>query len=160
MFVALLLACSTASQPPVATPSPPAPAVAPAADNVFLGDPVDGARALPIDVVLASASAYDGKEVVVEGTVKEVCQKKGCWHTIATASPDVSVMVKDKEYKVFLPKDAAGRRVHVGGTFALVETPEAEARHYAEDAGRDPSLVVGPQRGYAIDVSGVQFIEG
>lgn len=160
MVIALLLACSTPeTKPTPAAVPPPAAEAPPPPVEVNLGEAVDSAGVVPIDTVLASAADYDGKDVVVEGTVKEVCQKKGCWHTIATASPDVAVMVKDKEYKIFLPKDSAGKKVHLKGNFALVETPEAEARHYAEDAGKDPSTIVGPQKGYAIDVAGVKFVD-
>ncbi len=161
MVFALILACSTPESQPV--PEAAAPPVAevpkPPVDNVNLGEPVDSAGVVPIDTVLANVGEYNGKDVVVEGTVKEVCQKKGCWHTIATANADVAVMVKDKEYKIFLPKDSAGKKVHLKGNFAMVETPEDEARHYAEDAGKDPSTIVGPQKGYAIDVAGVKFID-
>jgi hypothetical protein len=59
-----------------------------------------------------------------------------------------------------LPKDAAGKKVHVKGTFAVAELPEAEARHYAEDAGRDPTTIVGAQKTFALDVAGVKFVEG
>jgi hypothetical protein len=128
------------------------------AGGVNLGAPFAVTDVVPVDTLVSDASAWSGKEVVLEGVVKEVCQKKGCWHTIATADPAVAVMVKDKEYKIFLPKDAAGKKVHVKGTFAVEEIPEDEARHYAEDAGRDPSTIVGPQKTFALDVAGVQFV--
>jgi len=166
MTALFLLACATAESPVAAsTPTPePASVTAPAAPPsgwvVALGESVDSTVVVPVDTLVNAADAWNGKDVVIDGVVKEVCQKKGCWHTISTASPDVTVMAKDKEYKVFLPKDAAGQRVHVKGTFAAVETPEEEARHYAEDAGRDPSTIVGPQKGYAVDVAGVKFVEG
>jgi hypothetical protein len=123
-----------------------------------LGEPFTAETVLPVDALVANAAEWSGKEVVVEATVKEVCQKKGCWHTLATATPDVVILVRDQEYKIFLPKDAAGKRVQVKGTFAVVETPEAEAKHLAEDAGRDPAGIVGPQKGYQIDAAGVQFL--
>ena len=146
-----------------AAPPPPPPAVQPVveaapAPSPPLGEDFTAEPVIPVDTLLAQAADWTGKEVVVEATVKEVCQKKGCWHTLATASPDVAIMVRDKEYKIFLPKDAAGKRVQVRGTFAMVETPEDEARHLAEDAGRDPSTVVGPQKGYQIDAAGVKFV--
>lgn len=162
----LVLACATPEPvaAPVPTPAPApeaaAPAAEPSAPAVFLGDAVDPAGALAIDEVIARSTEFDGKEIVVRGTVKEVCQKKGCWHTIATANPDVAVMAKDKDYKIFLPKDSAGKAVLVKGTFAVAEVPEAEARHYAEDAGKDPATIVGPQKGFQLDVAGVQFVEG
>lgn len=165
MLLALLFACSPAAPPAVTAPAaaPPAPvAEAPAAPawHVALGEAFTATDVVSVDKVVADPAAWDGKDLVVEGVVKEVCQKKGCWHTIATADPAVNVMVKDKDYKIFLPKDAGGKKVYVKGTFAVAELPEAEARHYAEDAGRDPSAIVGPQKTFAIDVAGVQFLEG
>lgn len=166
MLLALLLACST---PPaaqsVATEAPAAPAAPAAAPteaawHVALGEPFTATDILPVDRLVADPAAWDGKDVVLEGVIKEVCQKKGCWHTLATADPAVNVMVKDKEYKIFLPKDSAGKKVHLKGTFAVADIPEDEARHYAEDAGRDPSGIVGPQKTFALDVAGVQFVEG
>jgi len=164
MLLLLALACSptqpeaTPAAPPVAeqAPAPQAPV-----STVNLGDAAfDESAIVPIDTIVKDPAAWDGKDVVVDAVVKEVCQKKGCWHTLATADPAVSVMVKDKEYAIFLPKDSAGKKVHVHGTFAVSELPEAEARHYAEDAGRDPSTIVGPQKAFTLDVAGVKFVEG
>lgn len=164
MLLLLALACSS-PQPEVTPPAPPAAEPAPAPEvpvsNVNLGDAAfDDSAVVPIDTIVKDAATWDGKDVVVDAVVKEVCQKKGCWHTLATADPAVSVMVKDKEYAIFLPKDSAGKKVHVHGTFAVSELPEAEARHYAEDAGRDPSTIVGPQKTFTLDVAGVKFVEG
>lgn len=172
MLLALLFACSPAAPPtPISATPPVSPAtvspatVAPAtvaapAWHVALGETFTATEIVPVDTVMADPAAWDGKDLVVEGVVKEVCQKKGCWHTIATSDAAVNVMVKDKDYMIFLPKDAGGKKVLVKGTFAVAELPEAEARHYAEDAGRDPSTIVGPQKTFAIDVAGVQFVEG
>lgn len=165
MLLLLSLAC-TSSQPekveapPVAevapAPAPPAPV-----SNVNLGEATfDETTLVSVDALVKDAPTWDGKDVVVDGVIKEVCQKKGCWHTIATADPNVAVMVKDKEYKIFLPKDSAGKKVHIHGTFAVVQMPEDEARHYAEDAGRDPTVIVGPQKTFTLDVAGVKFVEG
>ncbi|MDP2313806.1 MAG: DUF4920 domain-containing protein [Pseudomonadota bacterium] len=166
MLLALLLACSPSTPPsPLAAEAPVAPAEAPApaaapAWHVALGEAFTPTDIVPVDQIVADPAKFDGKELVLEGVVKEVCQKKGCWHTIATSDPAVNVMAKDKEYKIFRPKDAGGKKVLVKGTFAVAELPEAEARHYAEDAGRDPSAIVGPQKTFTIDVAGVQFVEG
>lgn len=172
-----LLACSTPEAPPAPAPeapvaAAPAPATAPAAapaDNGAAFDKeavagllvgADFAAATPVsaDALCTDAATWNGKEVTVEATVKEVCQKKGCWHTLATNDPAVSVMVKDKEYAIFLPKGSAGKKVHVHGTFAVTEIPEDEAKHYAEDAGKDPSAITGPQKSFQVDVSGVRFL--
>ncbi len=169
----LLLACGQPAQPEAtATPSAPAeaaPAEAAPAEaeparaesavaGLVVGEAFEPGTPVTVDALVAAPDTWSGKDVVVEGTVKEVCQKKGCWHTIATADPSVDVMVKDKEYKIFLPKDSAGKKVLVRGSFAVTEMPEDEARHYAEDAGKDPSTIVGPQKRFTLDVSGVKFL--
>ncbi len=162
MLVALLLACSTTPDAaPAAAPAAPAPAAeAPAApaQTVALGAEVDAAAALPVDQVIADAANWSGKPVTIKGTVKEVCQKKGCWHTIATADPAVNVMVKDKEYKIFLPFDSAGKTAVVSGTFSVETLPLDEARHYAEDAGKDPSTITEPQKTFLMDADGIRFL--
>lgn len=168
MLLTLLLACSSPAPQVAAEPAPAAVATAAEAAEaapgaaptalVNLGEPFADTDVVPIDQVVAASTTFDGKPVIVEAVVKEVCQKKGCWHTLATSDPAVSVMSKDKEYKIFLPKDAAGKKVHVKGTFAVSAIPEDEARHYAEDAGRDPSTIVGPQRTFTLDVDGVRFL--
>jgi len=140
----------------------PVEATAPAVGewHVALGDLFDDSTTVPVDQIVASPATWDGKDVVVDGVVKEVCQQKGCWRTIATAGPQASVMVKDEEYEIFLPEDAAGKKVYLKGTFAVAVLPESEARHYAEDAGRHPSTSLGPQKTFAIDVAGARFVEG
>lgn len=169
----LLLACG--AEPAATTPNPaPAAEAAPTAEaapaeeaggraesatpGLVVGAAFEAGEPVAVDALVAAPETWSGKDVVVEGTVKEVCQKKGCWHTIATANPDVDLMVKDQEYKIFLPKDSAGKKVLVHGNFAVTEMPEDEARHYAEDAGRDPSTIVGAQKRFTLDVSGVRFL--
>lgn len=177
LLLTSLLACSPAPKPEAqpaaeaapAAAAPAAPTAQPAAEPAgepaaeaqaapALGAPFTATNVVPVDTLVADSATWDGKPVVVEATVKEVCQKKGCWHTLATANPDVTVMVRDKEYGIFLPKDSAGKKVYVKGTFSVAQIPQDEARHYAEDAGRDASTINGPQRTFAIEADGVQFL--
>lgn len=160
-----LFACSTETPTPAQAPPPPAPekaaeaAPAPARTEggwePRLGETVDAAQAVAVDEVMAKAAEWSGKDLVLKGTIREVCQKKGCWHTIATADPTTNILVKDKEYGIFLPKDCAGKTALIKGTFSMTEMPEDEAKHYAEDAGRDPSTIHGPQKSYQMDADGV-----
>ncbi len=158
----VLLACSTntptTEAPKTEAPKTEAPKTEAPAGNVALGGPVEAAGALPADQVIAEADKLSGREITVTGTVREVCQKKGCWHTLSTSDPNTNIMVKDKEYAIFLPKDCAGKSVAIQGTFTVEAISEEEARHYAQDAGRDPSVINGPQRTYLMDASGVKFL--
>ena len=75
--------------------------------------------------------------VQVEGTVKAVCQAKGCWMTIV--SDDASkqtMMVKFKDYGFFMPLDCSGKTVIMQGNAYTETTSVDELRHYAEDAGK------------------------
>ena len=106
------------------------------------GKPPDEAAAISLDEVLANAAAWEGKSVVVKAGIAVVCAKKGCWHRLATANPDVTVMCKDKEYEVFLPLDAAGKTAVVAGVFHQEVLSIEDAKHFAEDAGKDPATVI------------------
>ena len=173
MLVAVFLACSS----PAPTPAP-APAADPQAHEgheamekeeagekdegvrpaMNLGKEPDVTAAVSIDEVLAKSADYEGKAVVVKGPVTAVCQEKGCWHRLGTADPNVTVLVKDKEYEVFLPMDSAGKTAVVSGIFHHEELSLEHARHLAMDAGKDPNTITAPVKEYTIDVDGVKFI--
>ena len=75
---------------------------------------------------------YTGK---VEGTVVEVCKKKGCFMKLAR--PDgTAVMVKFTDYAFFMPQDIVGKTVVVDGTAKVTETSVERLQHFAKDAGK------------------------
>ena len=75
--------------------------------------------------------------VQVEGTIKAVCQKKGCWMTIVSDDASKqSMMVKFKDYGFFMPLDCTGKTVIMQGNAYTETTSVDELRHYAEDAGK------------------------
>lgn len=153
----LLLACATSAAPSAGvseTPQPAAAACPPATYGVLpsdLGAPVPAAR-------LRDQAVLSGTRMLVSGTIREVCQKKGCWHTVGTDDPAVDLLVKDREYAIFLPAGCGGRAVTIAGTFTREVLPLEEARHYAEDAGRDPSLITVAPEKLLFEVEGVQIL--
>lgn len=156
MLLPLLLACASSSPP--AKP----PETAPVASSVASDCPAAVYGALPADLgpavdadQLRTGQVESGSRVLVRGVIKEVCQKKGCWHTLATADPAVDILVKDKEYAIFLPTGCGGRTAEIAGTFTREVMPLEEARHYAEDAGEDPSTITEAPVKLLIDVEGV-----
>ena len=68
-----------------------------------------------------------------QGTIKEVCIKKGCWMTLSLEN-DSEMMVRFKDYGFFVPLDASGE-VLIHGKAFISETSVDDLRHYAEDAG-------------------------
>ncbi|MEM9897097.1 MAG: DUF4920 domain-containing protein, partial [Bacteroidota bacterium] len=74
------------------------------------------------------------QSILVEGVVKDVCLKKGCWMTLETAdSKNVRVVFKD--YGFFVPTDLTGAKVVIDGIANEEVISEDAAKHYAEDGG-------------------------
>ena len=70
----------------------------------------------PVDVAkLAGApEKFKGKTIRLEGTVKDVCQGKGCWVEVAD-DKGASFMARSLDESVLLPKDCKGMHVVVEG---------------------------------------------
>jgi hypothetical protein len=76
----------------------------------------------------------DESNVIVEATIVEVCQKKGCWMRVTDGEQELFVRFQD--YGFFVPMNAAGREVVMHGTSVAQVASVEELRHYAEDAGK------------------------
>lgn len=121
------------------------------------GAPISQLEPVPAAVLLAQPDSYDGRTLVVEGTVKDVCQNKGCWLTIV--SGDREMRVRFKDYAFFVPKDCTGSTARLEGTFAIEMVPVDEARHYLEDAGKheEAAKITEPIQSYTFMASGVRL---
>lgn len=116
-------------------------------------------HALPVSYVFDNADELSGQNLLLEGLVEAVCQKKGCWLTLRDG--DRSLRMSFKDYGFFVPKDLAGSRIRAEGVFSRREIPVAEARHYLEDAGRgsEAELITEPQQSYVFVADGVRLIK-
>jgi len=83
---------------------------------------------------LSHPENFKGKDVLLAGEIKEVCQKKGCWMFLRQGDKDIRVTFKD--YKIFIPKDSKDKPARVQGEIVVKEMTEKEARHYLEDQGK------------------------
>lgn len=76
----------------------------------------------------------DTVNVKFASTVKDVCQKKGCWMNLDMN--DAEAMVRFKDYGFFMPKDITGQEIIVNGKAYIEEMSVEDQRHYAEDGGK------------------------
>ena len=137
------------------------------AQQQFFGAKIKAKRAISYDVLLPKMEAMTAKsepmEVKVKGTVKGICQAKGCWMTIQPKEAGKPpLFVKFKDYAFFMPKDIAGREVVFQGKAFVEETSVDELRHYAEDAGKSAdeiAKITKPEREYKFMASGVVLLE-
>lgn len=131
---------------------------APARGEPFGAPLSSSARPVALKELLATPERFDGETLVLEGTVSEVCVKKGCWMTLASGAREVRVTFQD--YGFFVPLDSAGTQVRAEGQFAIREVPAEEARHYLEDAGRhaEAAAITGPVPSYTFVATGVELL--
>lgn len=124
---------------------------------VFGVAPDPAANTVPLAKAVAKRS-FDAP-LTVRAKVKEVCQKKGCWMILTDGKATVRVTFKD--YAFFMPKDLAGHVVVVHGVLSEEVLTEADARHYAEDAGkskREIARIKGDQRELSFEATGVRIV--
>lgn len=95
-----------------------------------------------------------GKEVMIAGTIADVCQKKGCWLVVSDGTSQMRVTFKD--YGFFVPTTSSGTNVVLQGVVTEEEIPEDMAKHYAEESrGEDPDEIEGPQKVITMVATGV-----
>ena len=105
----------------------------------FYGDKITADGAISYDELLAKLETTDSlNNVKVTGKIDAVCQAKGCWMNVvsATDKSQESMFVKFKDYGFFMPFDASGSTAIMEGKAYTEETSVEELRHYAEDEGK------------------------
>ena len=119
-------------------------AALPAGDVVSLGK------------VLTNPDAFADKALLVEGLVKSVCTKKGCWMEVA-ASKDAkapSCRVTFKDYGFFVPLDSQGSSAKLAGKITVKTLPKSHVDHLQGEGG----TVSGIQKdGYEREVTFVAY---
>ena len=82
-------------------------------------------KAVDIAKLAKNPARFAGKTVKLEGTVKEVCQGRGCW--VEVEANGASFLARSLDESVLLPKDCKGRQVVVQGVVkALPRTLKEE----------------------------------
>jgi uncharacterized protein YdeI (BOF family) len=126
------------------------------ATNHF-GAAFTNAKLVSLADLTAKADQYNGKTVKVKGTIKDVCQREGCWLVLTDGTREMRVSMKDHKFTV--PKDSGNKTVIVEGIIEKKTISEEMARHYAEEsAGKiDPNSIKGPQVVLSLTATGVRI---
>ena len=98
-------------------------------------------------------SEGESKKVILKASVAEVCSKKGCFFIAEDGEYQARITFKD--YGFFIPTDSKGKEVIFVGDFSVKTLSEDKAKHYAEDAGKDPEAVKGSQKEYSVVATSV-----
>ena len=148
-------ACSAEKAPDTASSAAPTSQSAPTGRPATTGENVYGNLApgtTPVNLadLVANPAAYDGKTVRVEGTITDVCAKRGCWMRLgADAAPD-TVLFKVTDGVIVFPMSDRGRYAVADGVAHAVPLDLERTREIlaerAKAAGTkfDPATVTTP----------------
>jgi len=104
-----------------------------------------------------SLKVGDTVNVKFKSKINAVCQKKGCWMSMALPGGKES-FVKFKDYAFFVPLNATDQEAIVSGKAFVSETSVAQLRHYAKDGGKseaDIAKITEPEFEYKFMADGV-----
>ncbi|NWF51291.1 MAG: DUF4920 domain-containing protein [Ignavibacteriaceae bacterium] len=116
-----------------------------------------------ISDILLNPSEFEGKTVLVEGEILDVCPMAGCWMELKGDAGNQKIKVKVKDGEIVFPVEAKGKTALVEGTVYKIELTQEEAveyyQHQAEEKGVefDPSTVTGPVTIYQIKGLGAEI---
>jgi hypothetical protein len=131
-----------------------------AGDGKPYGKPLSGSDTIKISVLMADPDTYVGKTVRTEGLITGVCEKRGCWMSLATDKKFPELRIKVDDGVMIFPIEAKGKRAIAEGEFARIEmTLEqtlAYKKHHAEEQNEefDPETVTEPLTYYQINATG------
>lgn len=99
----------------------------------------------------------DTIDIKFTSTIKNVCQKKGCWMNVDLDNNN-ETFVKFKDYAFFVPMNAQEKEVVLSGKAYISEESIADLKHYAEDAGKSQAAIdsiVAPKKKFLFMADGV-----
>lgn len=127
------------------------------------GEGLTGKETVKISELIAESDQYVGTTVRVEGLITGVCEKRGCWMSLASDQEFEEVRIKAEDGVIVFPIEAKGKHAVAEGVFAknelTMEQTLARAKHHAEEHGEpyEPEKITEPAVWYQIDVTGAEI---
>jgi len=124
------------------------------------GEPLSGSDTMKISELVSTPDDYLGKTVRVEGLVNGVCEKRGCWMSLASDEEFQELRIKVDDGVIVFPVEAKGRRAVAEGVFTKIEMSMeqtlAYAKHHAEEHGEkyEPEKVTEPLVYFQVNATG------
>jgi len=134
------------------------------ADCTEYGTGVSLEEATPVATLLADADSWAGETVRVEGEVREVCPRAGCWLSIVPADDASPLRVKVTDGEIVFPLSARGQHAVAQGVVEVQDMSRDQyagwLQHLAEERGEefDPASVGdGPYRQIQVKAVGAEL---
>ena len=140
--------------------SPKKPAVDNPSKIQDFGEPFKIKDVTPAKTFFSAPDSYVGKQIRLEGKVKDVCQKMGCWMVVSDG--ESSIRVTTKAHKILVAKDGAGSKCHIEGeVISRTKDPERTA-HFESESTKGAPIPEKEAKGdtvYEIVATSVRFIK-
>jgi hypothetical protein len=121
-----------------------------AGDAQKFGTAITVKKCTPVAKLAKDPARLAGRKVLISGTVKEVCQGRGCW--VEVEADGASFIARSLDESVLLPKDCKGRKVVVQG----VVKPLPPAARAEEPAAGEPAHAC-PKPEWVLATEGVEL---
>lgn len=117
----------------------PAPLTAAGNPVIKRGAALGTSPVVKLSAVLANPASYANKSIILEGKVRECCQRKGCWMELTAAGASAPIRVTFKDYGFFVPIRSKGYRARAEGTVVVKRLSKEEVEHMrSEGASMKP----------------------
>lgn len=114
------------------------PTLAPGERKIF-GDALTESALTPLVDVIAKPAQYADKTVLVEGSVRRACSRRGCWMELATSEQGPACRVTFKDYGFFVPLDSAGAQARVQAVVEKATLRPRDVRHHEREGAQFPN---------------------
>ncbi|HET9236819.1 MAG TPA: DUF4920 domain-containing protein [Oligoflexus sp.] len=95
--------------------------------------------AKPLKTVLSEYKDGSAAPVLVQGTVKKVCEKEGCWMVLEDQGESVRVFFKDHSF--FVTQKIKDKAALAEGILHKKTRTVAQQKHLLEDAGESAKTI-------------------
>lgn len=115
--------------------------------------------ARPLKSVMSEYKEGASTPVLVKGTVKKVCEKKGCWMVLEDQGESVRIFFKD--YSFFVTQKIKDKSALAEGVLLKKVRTEKEQKHLAEDAGESAKTIAaikGDQTFFEFEATGIKAL--
>ncbi len=125
--------------------------ILPGCGSSEFGKPLTINQATPIAEILREPAKFNGKRVLVEGTITEVCEMMGCWIMIQGADEKEALRFKVEDGVIVFPMGVKGKVARAEGVVSVkemsVDDQITEGQHHADETGAkfDASAITGPK---------------
>ncbi|NSM24604.1 DUF4920 domain-containing protein [Shewanella sp. ZOR0012] len=135
------------------------------AKPMTFGSAIDEKNVSKVSTILAKPESYLGKQVTIRGMVTYVCEKRGCWMTVASDQKFQELYIKVPDGEMVFPISARGSNAIVTGSLKAVPLTLEETRGWLAEQAKvegksfDPASVTEPINFYELTPAGVKILE-